>query len=129
MKWKEEYATGLKTIDDQHRMIFKMSEDFRSSLDEGGGANVYITLLDSLTLYCEGHFGFEEDCMNKYECPVAKKNKDAHVRFGSTLSDFQQRFKQNGYNQTDARSLVDTMDLWLADHICNIDIHLRECVT
>ena len=48
MKWKEEYATGLKTIDDQHRMIFKMSEDFRSSLDEGGGANVYRTLQDHL---------------------------------------------------------------------------------
>lgn len=129
MKWKEEYATGVDRIDEQHKMIFKMAEDFRAALDEGGGMSVYSTLLDALNLYCDGHFGFEEECMHKYECPVAQKNKKAHTGFLDTLSGFQQRFKSNGYDSGDARKLVDTIDLWLADHICNIDVHLKNCVT
>ena len=33
MKWSDQYATGIDHIDDQHKMIFKMAEDFRAALD------------------------------------------------------------------------------------------------
>ena len=36
MKWRDEYATGVQSIDEQHMMIFKTADDFRSALDEGG---------------------------------------------------------------------------------------------
>ena len=129
MKWIEDYTTGVERIDEQHKMIFKMAEDFRSALDEGGGERVYLTLLDGLSLYCDGHFGFEEACMAEHECPVAQKNEKAHVRFLENLSGFQKRYAQNGYESAEARKLVDTIDMWLADHICNIDVHLKNCVS
>ena len=77
MKWSEEYATGIDRIDEDHKMIFKMSEDFRAALDEGLGGDVYSVMLDNLSLYCRGHFGFEERCMNEYRCPVAQKNQQS----------------------------------------------------
>lgn len=123
MKWKEEYAIGIQRIDEQHKMIFKIAEDFRAALDEGRGATVYSELLNFLHRYCRGHFSFEERCMDEYRCPVAQRNKDAHVRLIEVLSGFQQRYASSGYERTDARSLVDTIDQWLADHICRIDIH------
>lgn len=129
MKWIDDYATGIERIDEDHKMIFKMAEDFRAALDECKGAAVYCVLLDSLNLYCRGHFGFEERCMEEYHCPVAQRNKDAHVNFLETLSEFRQRYAVNGYDPKDARQLVDTIDQWLADHICHIDIHLKRCVS
>jgi len=129
MKWSEDYATGIERIDEDHKMIFKMAEDFRAALDEGVGSAVYPVLLDGLTLYCRGHFGFEEQCMEAYRCPVAQKNSKAHARFIETLSGFKQRYAVNGFDRTDARRLVDTVDQWLADHICSIDIHLKRCVS
>ena len=128
MKWIDEYATGVERIDEQHRMIFKMAEDFRSALDEGKGKVVYPTLLESLSLYCDGHFGFEEDCMAEHSCPVAQINEKAHARFLETLSGFQRQYADQGYDSFEARKLVDTIDKWLSDHICNIDVHLRNCV-
>ena len=129
MKWNEDFATGIQRIDEDHKMIFKMAEDFRSALDAGKGDAVYSVLLDALSTYCRGHFGFEERCMNEYRCPVARRNKEAHVRFLEVLSGFQQRYAVSGYDCTDARRLVDTIDQWLADHICHIDIHLKRCVS
>ena len=129
MKWSEEYATGVERIDQDHRMIFQMSEDFRSALDEGLGDEVYSVLLDNLKLYCRGHFGFEEQCMTAHRCPVAQVNKAAHKNFMQTLSGFQQRYDTHGYDRKDARDLVDTIDKWLDSHICRIDIHLKRCVS
>jgi hemerythrin len=85
-------------------------------------------MLDNLTLFCRGHFGFEERCMTEHRCPVAQINKEAHQKFVQTLSGFQQRYAMHGYNQADARRLVDITDQWLDGHICNVDIHLKRCV-
>ena len=129
MKWSEDYATGVEQIDQDHKMIFQMSEDFRAALDEGRGARTYPTMLTNISLFCRGHFGFEEDCMTKHSCPVAEVNKAAHKMFVQAVSDFQQRYTPHGYDQADARQLVDMVDQWLQNHICRIDIHLKRCVS
>ncbi len=109
-------------------MIFKMAEDFRAALDVGRGDAVYSVLLESLSLYCRGHFSFEERCMEEFRCPVAEKNKEEHIRFLEKLSEFQEPYAASGYDHTDARRLVDTVDQWLDNHICRIDVHLKRCV-
>ena len=128
MKWSDNYATGIERIDEQHKTIFKMAEDFRGALSEGGGERTYGLLLDFLNRYCRGHFGFEERCMEEYHCPVAERNKEAHVRFVEVLGGFRQRYAASGFLAVDARELVDAVDRWLDDHICRIDVHLRDCV-
>lgn len=128
MRWSDEYATGIERIDDQHKMIFKMAEDFRAALTEGGGEGVYGDLLQSLGRYARAHFGFEERCMDRYRCPAAQGNREAHARFNEILSGFQQRYAASGFDRADAHSLVDTIDQWLADHVCRIDVQLRRCV-
>lgn len=128
MKWSDQYATGIGHIDDQHRMIFKMSEDFRAALGEGVGERAYGEMLQSLALYVRTHFGFEERCMEQYRCPVAEGNKRAHARFVEVLAEFQRRYSASGFNRGDAHDLVNTVDQWLTDHICRIDVRLRPYV-
>ena len=128
MKWVESYATGVEQLDQDHRMIFRMAEDFRAALDDGSGYGVYAVILDNLTSYCRGHFGFEERCMTKHRCPVAEANAAAHKKFLQTLTGFQQRYATYGYQRADAEQLVDTIDNWLHNHICRIDVHLKRCV-
>jgi len=128
MKWSEQYATGDNRIDDQHRMIFQMAEDFRAALDEGKGERVYEVTLQSLAAYVRTHFGYEERCMDQYACPVAEGNKKAHDKFVKVLAEFTQRYETRGFERPDAYELVDTIDRWLVDHICRIDVRLKEHV-
>jgi len=129
MKWSDDYATGVQTIDEQHKMIFKMAEDFRAALEEGKGEAVYPGLLHALNLYCRSHFNIEEQCMDEYRCPVAQKNREDHVRFLEVLSGFQQSYEESGFNSADARKLTVIIDEWLIDHILRIDIQLKQCVS
>ena len=128
MKWMDEYATGVTRIDEHHRMIFKTAEDFRMALDTGQGENTYGLLLDFLDLYVRGHFGFEENCMDEYRCPVARKNRQAHAAFLDVLQGYREQYAAGGYRPADARDLVDAIDKWLDGHICRIDVQLKPYV-
>ena len=128
MKWKDEYTIGIEPIDEQHKMLFQMVGDFQAVLYEGKGERTYGLLLGTLDNYARSHFGIEEQCMAQNRCPVADKNKDAHSKLIETLSGFQNRYHANGYDHAEASRLVDTLEQWLANHICRIDMHLKKCV-
>jgi hemerythrin len=125
MKWSDEYATGIERLDTQHKTLFKMTEDFRGALDEGLGENVYGDLLRSLDLYARTHFGFEEGLMERHQCPSSRQNREAHERFVEILAGFQERYTQHGFDREDAHAMVNTMDRWLVNHICRLDLELK----
>ena len=125
MKWSDAFATGIQQIDDQHKMIFRMAEDYRAALDEGNGEGVYGNLLESLDLYVRTHFGYEEACMARFVCPAAKVNAEAHAKFVEALSRFKETYAGKGFDPTEARNLVDTIDLWLVNHIGRVDSQLK----
>ena len=79
MKWSQDYATGVEQIDKDHQLIFQMSEDFRAALDEGLGSEVYSVMLDNLSVYCRGHFSFEEGTDN-LTCPSPENLTSTFMR-------------------------------------------------
>jgi hemerythrin len=125
MQWSDAYSTGIARIDDQHKMLFQMADSFRLALDEGKGGGVYQGLLHSLDLYVRTHFAFEEGCMARHFCPAASINQEAHRGFIDFLKRFHERHAVAGFVPEDARELVDTLDRWLVDHICRIDVQLK----
>ena len=128
MKWSDRYATGVKALDEQHKMLFQMSEDFRATLNEGRGERGYGLLLESLDEYARAHFMLEEQCMHRYRCPAAQMNREAHATFVEAMSGFRKRYAVNGFNPADALQLVQYVDDWLANHIGRIDVQLKPCV-
>jgi hemerythrin len=128
MKWQDTYATGVQDIDEQHKLLFKASEDYRTSLDHGEGQRVYGLFLEFLDSYARAHFGQEEECMKRHRCPVALQNSRAHAAFLEVFATYRQRHATNGFDVQDARELVDFLDGWLASHIARIDVQLKPCV-
>jgi hemerythrin len=125
VKWSERYVTGIKRIDDQHKALFEISDVFRDALIEGRGERVYGLLLESLRGYARVHFGFEEECMERCQCPAAQQNTQAHSKFLHGFSEFEERYTMVGFQRADAQRLVEFVDYWLADHICCIDRQLK----
>ena len=125
MKWAEKYATGIKRIDDHHKGLFEMSEVFRDALIEGSGDRVYGGFLDSLGSFARGHFGFEEECIGRCQCPAGQQNTQAHSQFLQGLSVFNERYTLVGFERVEAWRCVEFIDQWLAVHICRIDMQLK----
>jgi hypothetical protein len=63
MRWSARYAVGIKRLDHQHKMLFRMVDDFRDALDNGQAERVYDVLLKSLEVYFHGHVHYSGHAM------------------------------------------------------------------
>lgn len=128
MEWTTEYATGIEHLDNQHKMLFRMESDFSHALDEGGGEGVYSEFLRSLELYSRIHFGAEEECMHRFQCPAASANLEGHRAFRDLLEESQALLTANGYRREDALATAERIRQWLVGHIGRIDTQLKPIV-
>lgn len=126
--WKDDYATGFRQIDKQHQQLFRFVNDLerliRLRAFEPRLVNSVIHFLES---YTKSHFAYEEGCMRIANCPMAKRNKDAHRRFLDFMEGWSQRYRENGASEKLLHELHATMEDWLIDHICKVDSHLKKC--
>lgn len=62
--------------------------------------------------------------MDKCRCPAAGMNREAHARFIEFAAQFRERYDASGFDAAEARHLAESIESWLADHICTIDVQL-----
>ena len=128
MKWQPSYATGDAEIDRQHKALFETVQDYREVLSEGAGKNTYDGFLEFLQVYVQAHFGYEENCMHSARCPVAGRNKKEHAAFIKMLEKEVEVHAREGFSHARATVLLDSIDNWLASHICRVDVRLRDFI-
>lgn len=128
INWSEEFATGNEMIDRQHKMFIQMINDSIADLCyEKFDPQLTVSLL---SMYARMHFGHEEDCMFRHQCPNHETNSQQHKIFLEKLSDWERRVaeaKGDGRNAL-AKELLDWISDWLTNHILKTDIQLRSCI-
>jgi len=127
LNWSEDYATGDKEVDAQHKQLFQYLADLEAHMQSGADDAYVKRFLDTLGLYTRSHFCYEEICMRVKKCPVAEKNKDQHKKLLDAYTTFCQRFEIEGASEDLLRRLHDFLHSWLVNHILKIDTHLRKC--
>jgi len=130
--WNEAFATGLETLDQQHKVLIdhinRLGEMLSHSHPTPAEMQFAHSIVQFLDSYADTHFKFEENCMERYRCPSHAQNLDAHAQFMKFLDDFKHRF-QNHDNRMEAfRELHQTMSTWITGHILRIDTQLKACV-
>nr|WP_281349544.1 hemerythrin domain-containing protein [Sodalinema gerasimenkoae] len=79
--------------------------------------------------YIDQHFGFEENCMNAYQCPIACENKQAHRYFRQTFEDIKCQFEQEGASLSLVLKVNRNLLDWFINHIRKIDMQLKPYAT
>ncbi|MBI5415946.1 MAG: hemerythrin family protein [Candidatus Omnitrophica bacterium] len=129
LTWNDAYATGITDIDEQHKRLFGVINEFGAAVDRGEGEMKIGKTMKFLAHYAKVHFNFEEICMAKYRCPVALQNKKAHSSFLESYKKYTDRLAVEGCTEKLLREVQRMCEDWLADHICKIDTHLKGCVS
>lgn len=130
IEWKNNYETGDKRIDGQHKNLFEYINRLEGLIQTGQAGRAIDkveveNLLGFLDSFVNTHFAYEELCMSQRRCPVAAQNKEAHNRFMQVFEDFNQRYAQLGVDLPMLTDLHRTLTYWLTNHICRIDVSLR----
>lgn len=126
--WDNTYATGDEKIDEHHRQLFRFTNKLEELLNAPTVPPDQVEqLLLFLQTYINSHFRYEEACMLKRHCPVAQKNRDAHLAFQDFFQNAHDEYQSQGFSHEWLARLHNFIASWLSSHICEIDAQLRHC--
>ena len=128
IEWDDSLSTGVRAIDVQHKYLIDIINELAEAIEEGHGARSVRKILNLLRHYAEWHFGREEQCMERHQCPAAAKNKKAHAYFMETFDGFQQEYRASGGSDEIARRMYAELTDWLVSHIKKVDGTMDGCV-
>jgi hemerythrin len=128
ISWNEDLATGLKTIDDQHKEIFKRINVLLDACAEGKGRGTVGDVLDFLAEYIVEHFADEESIQQLYGYPDYVVHKAQHDNFMYDLMAIIKKFKHEGASLTVVHQTNRLAVDWLIRHIKGEDKVLADFV-
>lgn len=126
--WNPTLATGVNTVDDQHKELFRQVGELNAAMAQGRGRDEIAEVLDFLGQYVVRHFAHEERMMEHYACPAAEANRRAHAEFLAKFKTLQDRFCKGENGPAMVIEIYNTATNWLVQHIQGIDTKLRDCV-
>lgn len=130
INWTEEFATGIESIDEQHRHLVDLVNKFEEASRRGKGSRVMSEILKDLVGYTQEHFDHEEKIMAKCDFPGLKQHMARHRQLLQKVERFQYEFETEGRRVTaEVRHLL---RYWVRSHILHEDMayatHLKKAL-
>ena len=86
LKWKDSYSMEEKEIDNQHKGLFRLSNEIYHLVKEGIDDNEHFReLFMALNDYSVEHFIYEEMYMQEQGYPKLKEHISQHLTFSDKL--------------------------------------------
>ena len=124
--WTESLAIGIPLIDAQHKQLLDQLDTLADALKTSKGDQELKSILRFLDMYVTQHFGYEETCMHRHQCPVAQLNDNAHELFRKKLRLVRQEIEQKGASVRSAARVQQELSSWFVSHIQMIDTRLKK---
>lgn len=123
LSWNDQYLIGQATIDEEHKMLFRLINDFHSHWSEQRDRKDIARVLSQLIQYGELHFQDEERIMAQEGYPELESHRRIHEKL------IEEIFKLNeelaGKSPLLERDITKFLKQWLVDHIVHNDYEFR----
>lgn len=130
--WKKEFETGSANLDLQHRLLIDNINNLESQLQNPNptpeDAVFAAYLVDYLETYTNMHFMIEEKCMDSYRCLAHAENQQQHEKLRAYILNFRKLCKTEGFKSERLKDLHRVLQIWISEHITNIDTQLKPCI-
>jgi len=126
--WDDALSTGDPRLDSQHKVLIGIFNDLANIIESGANKASVTKILLALKHYAGRHFTCEEDCMDKYQCPVADINKKAHAYFEQRLQNYEKEIETANNTAEFALQMNDDLARWIYNHILDVDATLYHSI-
>jgi hemerythrin len=122
LKWKNEYSMNEKKIDEQHKGLFKLSNEIYHLVEVGiDDAEHFRELFMALNDYTVEHFIYEEMYMELQGYPALEVHIEQHLEFSKRLKSL-----ALGINhQSHIKDIGEFVTTWLLKHVLNEDMKYK----
>lgn len=125
MEWSEKMAVGIKTIDSQHKELFKRINSLVAAIKEQRCRDEIDHTIKFLDDYARVHFAEEEKHMVETNYPGYEEQREGHRKYLSALAELKEqasrpRIRGSSYDLSATTNQV-VVD-WIVAHIMKIDM-------
>jgi len=119
VSWRTRYSMNIEMVDNQHKEIFFIINNYIDSILKGFGNLKTKYILDELIQACREHFEYEEELMNRNEYPALYSHKHTHKYFITELMEI--RTSIDSKSGPVSVSTGDFIRKWIVNHILTSD--------
>ena len=117
--WKEEYNTGVKFIDEQHKYFFNIITGLKRNIEKGLCRETASQIFFSLAHYAEHFLIQEEIYFKEANFPGIQGHRELHAGFIQRVIQFKEDYKNNVSHT--CKSLLPFLEEWFDNHILKYD--------
>ncbi len=118
-EWKDSYSVGIKTIDDQHKMLVANLNELHEAMLNREANEVISGILKGLSDYVGVHFSYEEGLLKRHNYPDFPAHKKLHEEFVAKVEKFNQDDKEGRLMLS--MEVMNFLRDWLKTHIKGTD--------
>ena len=117
LQWDENLDTGIRWIDEQHRIFLMKMGDFLDASITGRGEAEAITALKNVEDYINSHFNLEEKYMLQFDYSEQKNHKSEHKKYKLKLKELKGKYNIEGASNDFIREFQLGIIDWYKNHI------------
>jgi len=120
IKWRKEYSVGIREMDNQHKKIIKVLNQFLKMGSDKKDMRAVKKMLDNLRHYILEHFNYEEKYILHNKPAIYDDQKQAHNKIIDKFCDFEKQYLKTG-KLTEINFFNFIWD-WFSNHIMKKDM-------
>ena len=119
LEWREEYSVGVQQLDDDHKRLIELLNQFQTAYDYHTGDKFERAALNELVDYTRYHFNREEELMAANGYPELEAHQAEHRAMIAKVELFLADYQERGHDALQA--IADYLREWLISHINGTD--------
>ena len=125
-EWTESIAVGVPKIDDQHKELFRRTNDLLESCKTGTAKDETMKAIEFLSDYVKQHLADEEELQKKHNYPGFEDHKIQHKIFLEKVDAIRNNLINDGATLANIMNTTKLFVSWLTQHIKNDDKQLGQ---
>jgi len=133
VQWSEDFACGIKVIDDQHKSLLDLINDLfnHATGDLEAEQEYFKQVVEKAVNYVKVHFATEEKIMQQTKFVGYEEHKKAHETFVVAVLNNARAFQKE--KKIDLREFTRFLKEWVLTHVAHMDkqyfSHFRKNIT
>ena len=122
LKWKDAYSMGENGIDEQHKGLFKLSNEIYYLVEDGvNEPEQFRELFMALNDYTVEHFIYEEMVLQQKGYPQVKEHIKSHLLFSDKLKSIALSINE----ESKIKEIGEFVTTWLLKHVLEEDMRYK----
>jgi hemerythrin len=124
--WRDEWATGNITIDNEHKQLFKAIDELLTACSSGKGKDQVTKTMAFLKDYTAKHFAHEEQLQQQSKYPDYINHKKIHDGFIKYVAELGAKLDKEGPTIAIVGAVNMNIGDWLIKHITREDVKIAQ---